>query len=351
MPPNRARWPWTPRGPGTGTAPIIKALLAHLENPDLEVGLLFRKVRETVLKITEGRQEPVVYGALSGTEFHLGTLAAGKTFRDCPDCPEMTVIAAGGFTTGSPPDQAGQTESEGPQHPVMILKPFAVGKYEVTRGEFARFVEESGYAPGASCAASGGTDTAPSTGAQDAERSWRNPGFEQADRDPVVCVSWQDAQAYAYWLSKKTGRVYRLLSEAEWEYAARAGTDGPFQFGATISTDRANFDGSRADGSGAKGIHRKRTVPVGSFPANPFGLHDLHGNAAEWVEDCWHEIYPAEKSEGKARTAGGDCTRRVLRGGGWNAAPQDLRVTARSRNAAGTRSNAIGFRVARALGR
>ena len=329
-------------------SPYVNALLAHLEDPDLEVGLLFRKVRDVVLKETDSEQEPVVYGSLSGAEFYLGKLAAGKTFRDCPDCPEMTVVKAGLFIIRPPPDETGGNEDADLPTALTISKPFAVGKFEVTRGEFARFVEESGYTSQVSCET---TDKAPSTDAQGAEQSWRNPGFDQTDRDPVVCVSLWDAQAYVHWLSRKTGRVYRLLSDDEWEYAARAGMDGPFQFGTTISTDQANYDGNHVYGSGAKGDYRKKTVPVGSFLANPFGLHDVHGNVSEWVEDCWYDDYPGERLDSSARTTGGDCTRRVLRGGAWNAAPQDLRFSVRKNGAVATRSDAVGFRVGRTLGR
>ena len=139
------------------------------------------------------------------------------------------------------------------------------------------------------------------------------------------------------WLSRETGKPYRLLSEAEWEYSARAGTTGPFHFGATISTDQANYDGNYIYGSGREGVYRKKTVPVGSFPANGFGLHAVHGNVWEWVEDCWHASYRGAPSDGSAWVTGGDCGSRVLRGGSWYFDPGYLRSAVRLRNSAGNR--------------
>jgi formylglycine-generating enzyme required for sulfatase activity len=134
----------------------------------------------------------------------------------------------------------------------------------------------------------------------------------------VINVSWNDAQAYVKWLSDKTEKDYRLLTEAEWEYAARAGTTTPFYFGRTISPDQANYNGEYTYDGGPKGVYREKTTPVGSFPANAFGLHDVHGNVLEWVEDCWHENYSGSPIDGAAWKSGGDCDRRVLRGGSWS---------------------------------
>ena len=264
------------------------------------------------------------------------TLTVGKTFREwnCADCPEMVVVPAGSFTMGSPENEVGRSKNEGPQHGVTIQQPFAVGKYEVTRGEFARFVAATGHATGNSCWGYDGSDWKDRSG-----RGWRNPGFTQTKRDPAVCVSWEDVKAYVRWLSAKTGRRYRLLSEAEWEYAARAGTAGPFHFGATISTDRANYDGNYVYGSGAKGIYRRKTVPVGGFSANAFGLHDMHGNVWEWVEDCWHGNYQGAPTDGRTWTQGGYCQYRVTRGGSWFRNSNDLSAADRAMRAAGDNSS------------
>ena len=212
------------------------------------------------------------------------------------------MVPAGSFMMGSSSHEEGRDDDEGPVHRVTIPAPFAVGRYEVTRGEFARFVEAAGHSTGNSC------HTYEDGGWKDRSgRNWRNPGYRQDNREPVVCVNWEDARAYVNWLSRETGKPYRLPSEAEWEYSARAGTTGPFHFGATISTDQANYDGNYIYGSGREGVYRKKTVPVGSFPANGFGLHAVHGNVWEWVEDCWHASYRGAPSDGSAWVTGGDC--------------------------------------------
>ncbi len=270
---------------------------------------------------------------------------AGRTFRECDACPEMIVVPAGSFTMGSPASEESRDDSEGPVHRVTIGAPFAVGKYEVTRGEFSRFVEATGHSTGYSCNTYEGDEWKDRPG-----RGWRNPGYRQDERHPVACVSWDDAQAYVGWLSKKTGKPYRLLSEAEWEYAARAGTMSPFHFGPTISTDLANYNGTHPYSSGRKGVYRKKTVPAGSFPANGFGLHDVHGNVYEWVEDCWNGSYRGASSDGSA-WASGDCSVRVLRGGSWFNVPRNLRSAKRIRSGTGYRDVSVGFRIARTLAR
>ena len=226
----------------------------------------------------------------------------GRRFRDCDGtwCPEVVVVPSGSYMMGSPESEAGREDDEGPRHRVRIAKPFAVGVYEVTRVEFGRFVRETGHSTSNACWTYEGGKWEERSG-----RSWRTPGFNQAESHPVVCVSWEDAQAYVRWLSGETGESYRLLSESEWEYVARAGTTGPFHFGATLSTAQANYDGNYTYGSGRKGRYRERTEPVGSFPANAYGVHDVHGNVWEWVEDCWHDGYGGAPGDGRAWTVGG----------------------------------------------
>jgi formylglycine-generating enzyme required for sulfatase activity len=166
--------------------------------------------------------------------------------------------------------------------------------------------------------------------------------------EPVDCVNWDDAKAYVAWLSKKTGKTYRLLSEAEWEYAARAGTTTPFSTGPTITTDQANFNGNFTYTGSRKGQFRANFVSVGSFPANGFGLHDMHGNVEEWVEDCYHYGYNGAPSDGSAWTSGGNCAKRILRGGSWYFFPMHLRSAIRNPEIpVGRISN--GLRVARTL--
>ena len=248
-----------------------------------------------------------------------------KEFRDCAECPEMVVIPAGSFIMGSPDGEEGRSYFEGPRHEVKIAKPFAVGKYEVTFAEWD------------ACVAGGGCN-----GYRPRDFGWGR------GRRPVIDVRWKDAKSYVEWLSQKTGQTYRLLSEAEWEYAARGGTTGPFHFGSTISTDLANYDGDYTYGTGGKGVDRGKTVRAGTFPANGFGLHDVHGNVWEWVEDCWHKDYSGAPADGSA-WIDGDCWDRVLRGGSWYGKPRVLRSANRSWNSAGIRDDLNGFRIARTL--
>ena len=229
---------------------------------------------------------------------------------------EMIIVPSGTFTMGSPADEPSRWMDEGPQHQVNI-RSFAVGKHEVTRGQFAAFVDATEY---------------------DAGNCWRNPGFTQTDTHPVVCVSWNDAKAYINWLLAKSGRQYRLLTEAEWEYVARAGTTTAYHFGATISPSQANYNNTE-------------TVVVGSYPANAFGLHDVHGNVWEWVEDCWHNNYNGAPSDGSAWTSNcyDENDVRVLRGGAHRGGPSDLRSAIRLWKNVRSRFSDRGFRIARTL--
>ena len=247
-----------------------------------------------------------------------GQPGVGQRFRDCPECPEMVVVPAGSFLMGSPDAEEGRFEDEGPLHRVTFSMPFAVGIYEVTFDEWD------------ACVASGGC------GGHRPEDDWGR------GRRPAIRVSWDDAQSYVQWLSGKTGKRYRLLSESEWEYVARAGTRTPFHTGSTISADQANYD------PGPEGVYRRQTVPVGSFPANAWGLHDIHGNVWEWVQDCWNDNYQGAPRDGSAWESG-DCSLRVLRGGSWINTPGFLRSANRIRTVTRRSSSQFGFRVARTL--
>ena len=240
---------------------------------------------------------------------------AGKKFRDCPECPEMVVVPEGSFEMGSPESEEGRGDSEGPVHEVTMARPFAVGVYEVTFAEWDACVSDGGcggYRPG-------------------------DDGWGRGVR-PVINVSWVDAQGYVRWLSRKTGEAYRLLSESEWEYVARAETTGPYHFGSSLSPSQANY-----------GANRGGTVPVGSYSANGFGLHDVHGNVWEWVEDCWNNRYYGGVPADGSAWVSGDCGRRVLRGGSWGNDPGSLRSAGRIRSTTGFRFYRFGFRVARTL--
>ena len=249
----------------------------------------------------------------------------GRRIQDCPECPELVVVPSGSFMMGSPSGEVGRYRDEGPVHRVRIAEPFAVGVYEVTFAEWD------------ACRRWGGCRHRPD------DRGWGRGSR------PIIDVSWDDAKQYVRWLSRKTGERYRLLSESEWEYVARAGTRTPFHTGETISTDQANHKGGYADGSGRKKRYRNQTAPVGHYSPNGFGLHDVHGNVREWVEDCWHESYAGAPSDGRAWTSGGHCSRRVLRGGSWYNTPGFVRSAVRNRDGTGNRYFDAGFRVARTL--
>jgi formylglycine-generating enzyme required for sulfatase activity len=245
------------------------------------------------------------------------------SFKECSTCPEMVVVPPGRFTMGSPRSEKGRYKDE-EQHPVTFAQPFAVGKFAVTFDEWDACVSDGGCG-----------------GHRPGDQGWGR------GRRPVINVSWHDAQKYAEWLSRKTGSTYRLLSEAEREYVTRAGTTTPFWWGLSISTRQANYDGS-SYGGGPRGPKRGRTEPVDSFAANPWGLHQVHGNLDEWTMDCWNDNYEGAPSDGSAWTSG-NCYDRVLRGGNWDAEPKFLRSAMRDRNTADIRGEYAGFRIARTL--
>ena len=243
----------------------------------------------------------------------------GDTFRDYPECPELVVVPAGSFMMGSPEGEEDKHDNEGPLHEVRIDYPLAAGVYPVTFDEWDV------------CVSGGGCG-----GYRPDDKGWGR------GTRPVINVSWKDAQMYVNWLCWKTGKGYRLLSESEWEYVARAGTATRYWWGDGIRRNRANCDGCGSLWD------NKKTAPVGSFPANGFGLHDVHGNVREWVEDCWNDRYHGAPVDGSTWMSG-ECNRRVLRGGSWIGIPWYLRSAYRDGYSTGYRRNNIGFRVARTL--
>ena len=271
------------------------------------------------------RKEAEARAARERAEAERKKREAGHRFRDCVGCPELVVVAPGSYRMGSPSGEAGRGDAEGPVHRVSIGEALAVGVYEVTFEEWD------------ACARDGGCG-----GYRPDDEGWGR------GRRPVINVSWEDAQAYVSWLRRKTGKGYRLLSESEWEYVARAGTETAFHTGETISTEQANYDGNHVYGRGRKGSYRRKTVEVGSFGANGFGLHDVHGNVREWVEDCWNGSYRGAPRDGSAWTRG-DCGARVLRGGSWFNYPWGLRSAYRDWVTTVSRLNGIGFRIVRTL--
>ncbi|MBV8838097.1 MAG: SUMF1/EgtB/PvdO family nonheme iron enzyme, partial [Alphaproteobacteria bacterium] len=258
-------------------------------------------------------------------------VAPGKVllFKECDVCPEMVAIPAGTNLLGSPDTEPGHGASEGPQRQIVIANAFAAGRSEVSFAEWLACVAEGGcnaYRPG--------------------DYDW---GY---GRRPVINVSWTDAHAYVAWLSRKTGATYRLLSEAEWEYAARGCVtvcaSTPFWFGAEISNARANYDWRYSYDGSPKAMPPRKTVDVDASEPNPFGLLHVHGNVREWVEDCWNGSLAGLPADGSARMTG-DCNSHVVRGGSWADEPKDLRSAARSWEVTAERRAQIGFRVARAL--
>ena len=266
--------------------------------------------------------------ATAASDVQSKPVVPGSTFRDCDQCPEMAVVPAGVFVMGKINDKTGRL---GPRHEVRIEKPFAIARFEVTFAQWETCVADKGC---------GG------------HRVWesiriygRKDDVKLRSRAPVVNIRWREARAYVGWLSRTTGRDYRLPSEAEWEYAARAGTTTQWFCGSDPSclNEVAWYAANSSN----------ETHPVGSKRANAFGLHDVHGNVWEWVEDCWHPNYRGAPSDGSAWTAGGDCSkppiisRHVIRGGSWGSTAWMLRIANRFVQRRTTLN--VGFRVARNL--
>jgi len=289
-------------------------------------------------------------GALLGA--CIAGVASGQSrsvFRDCPACPEIVAIPAGSYPMGSSATEqqwaaahgatAESVADESPQH-IVTLRSFGLGRHPVTRGDYAAFVRETGYPVGDGC----GRTT--SNWNKEVALNWQHPGFDQADRDPVVCVSWNDARAYIGWLNSKVAGQraapgpYRLPSESEWEYAARAGSTSYFWWGDEESAALAHAWFKSNSGG--------QTHPVALKPANPFGLYDIVGNVWQWTGDCYAESYAHAAADGSANVTRNDCLR-VDRGGSWQYPAWLLRPATRERNPADFRATSLGFRVARAL--
>jgi formylglycine-generating enzyme required for sulfatase activity len=295
------------------------------------------------------------------------------SFKECDKCPQMVVLPAGSFTMGSDDNSIGSTDNNTlihpkpneptmpgltPAHTVTIPKLFAVGKFEVTVREYAVFANETGY-DGSKCFMF--DSTAKDFKLHD-QNSWRNPGYQQSESHPVACINWSDAKAYVAWLSRTTGKRYRLLSEAEWEYAARAGTQTSYYFGddSGLICEYANgadqtYEAALTPPSAAppapSTLCRDRfvyTAPAGSFLPNEFGLYDMYGNVWETVEDCANEGYSGAPTDGTAWLSG-DCSRHIRRGGSFFLAAPILTSVARFGGVTNDRVGDVGFRVARTL--
>ncbi|MBD8496114.1 formylglycine-generating enzyme family protein [Pseudomonas syringae] len=258
----------------------------------------------------------------------------GTVFKDCKDCPEMVVLPAGRYVMGTPDEELGRQPDEGPQHTVTFARPFAISRFQVTAGELDAYIKASGVViksgderPGRWCEAS-------------------KPRYKQEPRQPAVCIDFAEVQGYAKWLAQQTGKPYRMVSEAEREYAARAGSTGPFPFafdqpGQYQISQHANTYGPR-DGY-------TYSAPVGSYPPNAFGVYDAHGNVYEWVADCRHEHYAGAPSDGSAWVDNPQCEVAQMRGNDWGEPPIFSRSGNRNAIFKNLRGDFLGFRVAREL--
>jgi formylglycine-generating enzyme required for sulfatase activity len=288
-------------------------------------------------------------------------LKPGDSFRDCPDCPLLVVVPSGEFDMGAEQTSLmrdGSLRPHGPVRRIRIERPFAVARFELSEAEFADFVADTGHRMGFDCGLSAH---------EEAERASRQDDGQSAPHAalPVVCVSWRDADAYVAWLAVKTGAPYRLLSEAEWEYAARAGSINPWPWGATtqgICLHANVLDASAMailqdhpvgqvpDAAVTCDDRAAARAPVGQYRANAFGVHDMVGNVWEWVADCSVLPYADQPTDGSAMTLGAEeCTHRAIRGGSWRSRLERQLITFRGRDPEQTRSDIFGFRVARSL--
>ena len=313
---------------GKGDAEMVNALLqagadVDAKGPGGETGLLtaMGQGNATMVKALLEAGADVDPKRLSGEIVKL--LLGPMPFRDCDECPEMVVLLSGSYRMGSPSGERGRNLYEVPVHEVT-LGAFAIGRHEVTFAEWD------------ACVADGGCRDYPP------ENDW---AWGRGLR-PVIGVNWQDAQTYVAWLSRKTGNRYRLPSESEWEYAARAGTETAYSWGDEIGVNRANCRGCGGQWDSNAGSYG--TAPVGSFGANAWGLHDMHGNVGEWTRDCWNGNYQGAPADGSAWESG-DCRERVLRGGSWTSVRSLLRAASRYGRPTGYSEGFVGFRVARTL--
>ncbi len=348
--------------PGNKTRQGIKSW--QRENNDPITGFLERDQVVVLLDLADDL--PSAVRPAVGTYDQDPPFEPGDRFKDCGTCPEMVVIPPGSFMMGSTEEErqwvieqgsdASYMQPETPRHPVDIPRAFAIGRHEVTRGQFEEFIQATGHDMSGGCLGREGNEVN-----MDPERDWRDPDFDQDEQHPVICVSWNDASAYVEWLSAKTSATYRLPSEAEWEYSARAGSVTRRPWG-DDRDDRASCDYANGRDERARGEFPGPelaalncddgftfTAPIGSFPENAFGLHDMLGNAFEWVEDCWNDSYRDAPGDGSARVSG-DCGQRASRGGYFDGDPRVvLRSAYRASADKAIRVYATGFRVVRDL--
>jgi len=351
---------------GSGeNSPFTAALAHYLQQDGLIAEQVFKRVADQVNLNTGGAQTPFYNSGLIGADFCFGdcsgnpvaiaaptittisaagrdvseasestlpsppVLVTGETFQDCETCPNMTVIPAGTFTMGSPEDEAERKDSEDPQREISIQS-FAASTYEIT---FAQFE---------TCRAAGACSADPAS-------QVRKPLWKGAAH-PVSHVSWTDANEYIAWLNQQTtGHPYRLLSEAEWEYAARAGTQTAFHTGATMLGDQANFNADRSYAGSPKSAYLRMPISVGQYEPNAFGLYDMSGNIAEWTADCWYRNYTGLPKDGSAAPDTSATCARTVRGGSFKKVPSYVRSAHRASESVNHRDDETGFRVAKTL--
>lgn len=282
-------------------------------------------------KLAEAAARIDMNGGVQSFATKAGFSKSGDGFRECADCPTMIALDRGKVQIGSPLIEKGRDFGESPRKQIEIKTPIAFSKFEVLREEYAAFVKATNHVSDGACYA----------GAENAREpkkvTWQNPGFEQNGRHPVVCVTLKDAQAYTKWLSELTGETYRLPSQAEWEYAARGGTSTRYAFGDEITDENAQYGKETG------------TQQAGAYPPNPARLHDMHGSVWELTPDCWTPDLEVVPEDASPVGLVGICSRRVLKGGGWNSEPDKLRSAARGAIAETAASPAVGFRVVREL--
>ena len=368
-------------------SPYSAALAKAIENDRVPLEQLFRQVRVDVMAATGEDQVPWDASSLTGEFFfkkpdgsapaqqtaaatpapapaaqpaaQSGTsrtpepaIAPGKVFRDCPDCPELVAIPAGSFSMGVQPSDDTDRQEEKPAHQVKLAKPFALMTREVTRDDYAAFVKATEHDVSGGCQVNDGGD-----GKWRDQGTFLDPGIEQKGNHPVVCVGDNDAADYAAWLSEKTGKQYRLPTEAEWEFAARGGKKTAWPWGNNVSAEGCKSVNAM-DASGHKQYpindalpcddHFATTAPVGSFPANAFGLYDMVGNVWELVSDCWHDNYNGAPTDGSS-WVDDSCAKHPIRGGAWIENPWDTRYGSRWSTDSGSHDTSTGFRLARDL--
>jgi formylglycine-generating enzyme required for sulfatase activity len=345
------------------------AALAAIDKPDRIAALMPQDIKTGREALREQAPAPLDCGGIAIRSATLAqrtaqplsaseqcTLKPKDTFRECENCPEMVMVPSGEVLMGSERgdiDDGIAAANEAPLHRAVIRQPIAVGRFEVTRDQYAAFVKDTGYTSGDRCF------TFENNMPQErADRSFLNPGYVQDGNHPVVCVSWVNAKAYVDWLSRTTGKSYRLLSEAEFEYIARAGSGSRYGFsndpaeickfanGADQSAKSAGLPANSPYMSCRDGY--PFTAPAGSFAANAFGLHDVIGNVWEWTEDCFYGDYASAKLETASRSAE-VCSARTVRGGDWFSNESLLRPAVRAKANADAHHDDIGFRVVRTL--